>query len=86
MLARILVQGPANLYTSRATESLTLDLILPPCLLLRSIDTDELKQLLRKHNSAFTEEEIVEIGDLFYAGKVSLLSRVYLPVSCASRG
>lgn len=33
------------------------------------IDTDELKQLLRKHNSAFTEEEIYEIGELFYAGK-----------------
>jgi hypothetical protein len=33
------------------------------------IETDELKQLLRKHNSAFTEEEIVEIGELFYAGK-----------------
>ncbi|GAX14045.1 hypothetical protein FisN_5Lh031 [Fistulifera solaris] len=33
------------------------------------IDTDELKQLLRKHNSAFTEDEIVEIGELFYAGK-----------------
>jgi hypothetical protein len=25
--------------------------------------------LLRKHKSAFTEEEIVEIGELFYAGK-----------------
>jgi hypothetical protein len=33
-----------------------------------SIDTDELKQLLRKHQ-AFTEDEIVEIGELFYAGK-----------------
>jgi len=33
------------------------------------INTDELKQLLRKHNSAFTEDEIVEIGELFYAGK-----------------
>jgi len=33
------------------------------------IDTEELKQLLRKHNSAFTEEEIIEIGELFYAGK-----------------
>lgn len=33
------------------------------------IDTEELKQLLRGHNTAFTEEEIVEIGELFYAGK-----------------
>jgi regulator of sigma D len=33
------------------------------------LDADELKQLLRKHNSAFTEEEIMEIGELFYAGK-----------------
>jgi Alternative oxidase len=33
------------------------------------IQTDELKELLRKHNSAFTEDEIVEIGELFYAGK-----------------
>ena len=37
--------------------------------LYHRIDTDELKQLLRKHNSAFTEEEIFEIGELFYAGK-----------------
>jgi hypothetical protein len=33
------------------------------------IETEELKMLLRKHNNAFTEEEIVEIGELFYAGK-----------------
>ena len=33
------------------------------------IDTEELKALLRKHNNAFTEDEIVEIGELFYAGK-----------------
>eukprot|EP00527_Entomoneis_sp_CCMP2396_P004945 CAMPEP_0198142296 /NCGR_PEP_ID=MMETSP1443-20131203/5116_1 /TAXON_ID=186043 /ORGANISM="Entomoneis sp., Strain CCMP2396" /LENGTH=362 /DNA_ID=CAMNT_0043805267 /DNA_START=358 /DNA_END=1446 /DNA_ORIENTATION=+ len=33
------------------------------------IDTDELKSLLRKHQQAFTEEEIVQIGKLFYAGK-----------------
>jgi Alternative oxidase len=34
-----------------------------------SINTDELKQLLRKHKNAFTEEEISEIGELYYAGK-----------------
>lgn len=34
-----------------------------------SIDTEELKTLLRKHSQAFTEDEIVEIGELFYAGK-----------------
>ena len=28
-----------------------------------------MKQLLRKHNTAFTDDEIVEIGELFYAGK-----------------
>jgi len=33
------------------------------------IETDELKQLLRKHHSAFTEEEVFEIGEIFYAGK-----------------
>jgi hypothetical protein len=33
------------------------------------IDTDELKTLLSKHNNAFTVDEIVEIGELFYAGK-----------------
>jgi len=33
------------------------------------IDTDELKQLLHKHHAAFTDDEIVEIGELFYAGK-----------------
>lgn len=33
------------------------------------IDTEELKTLLRRHSSAFTEEEIVQIGELFYAGK-----------------
>ena len=37
--------------------------------ILTSIDTEELKTLLRKHNNAFTEDEIVEIGELFYAGK-----------------
>jgi len=31
------------------------------------IDADELKDLLRKHNSKFTDDEIVELGDLFYA-------------------
>jgi Alternative oxidase len=33
------------------------------------IDAGELKQLLRKHNNAFTDVEINEIGELFYAGK-----------------
>jgi len=33
------------------------------------LDTGELKNLLRKHQGAFTEEEIVQIGELFYAGK-----------------
>jgi len=32
------------------------------------IDAAELKKLLRKH-SAFSDEEIIEIGELFYAGK-----------------
>lgn len=34
------------------------------------LDSDELKQLLRKYSNAFSEQEIVEIGELFYAGKV----------------
>ncbi|KAL7568528.1 hypothetical protein ACA910_002644 [Epithemia clementina (nom. ined.)] len=33
------------------------------------LDTGELKNLLRKHKSAFTDEEISQIGELFYAGK-----------------
>lgn len=33
------------------------------------IEADELKQLLRRHPTAFTEDEIMEIGELFYAGK-----------------
>jgi hypothetical protein len=33
------------------------------------LDAGELKELLRKHHSAFTDNEIVEIGDLYYAGK-----------------
>ena len=33
------------------------------------IDASELKELLRKHHGAFTDKEIVEIGDLYYAGK-----------------
>jgi Alternative oxidase len=33
------------------------------------IEADELKNLLRRHPTAFTEAEIVEIGELFYAGK-----------------
>jgi Alternative oxidase len=36
---------------------------------LRRIEAEELKQLLRRHPTAFTEDEIVEIGELFYAGK-----------------
>lgn len=33
------------------------------------IDAEELKALLRRHSSAFTDEEIIEIGELFYASK-----------------
>jgi len=33
------------------------------------IDAEELKQLLKKHNSSFTDEEIIELGELYYAGK-----------------
>lgn len=35
----------------------------------KRLDAEELKELLRKHSSAFTDEEIVEIGNLYYAGK-----------------
>lgn len=35
----------------------------------RRLGCDELKDLLRKHKNAFTEDEIVQIGELFYAGK-----------------
>ena len=38
-------------------------------LLDQSIETDELKMLLRKHATAFTEDEITEIGEYYYAGK-----------------
>jgi len=33
------------------------------------INAEELKKLLHKHSSAFTDEEVLEIGELFYAGK-----------------
>jgi hypothetical protein len=33
------------------------------------LQADELKLLLRKHSTAFTDEEIMEISDLYYAGK-----------------
>lgn len=33
------------------------------------IDTEELKQLLRKHDAAFSHDEILELGELFYAGR-----------------
>ena len=33
------------------------------------MDPDELKELLRKHGDAFTDEEIVELGDLYYSAK-----------------
>lgn len=33
------------------------------------LDTEELTELLKKHHAAFTDEEIMEFADLFYAGK-----------------
>jgi hypothetical protein len=33
------------------------------------IDADELKALLKRHNTTFTDEEIIELGELYYAGK-----------------
>lgn len=33
------------------------------------LDSDELKQLLRKHAEVFTDEEIVELGEFYYAAK-----------------
>lgn len=33
------------------------------------IDADELKKLLKKHNDSFSDEEIIELGELYYAGK-----------------
>jgi hypothetical protein len=45
---------------------LSLSLLLPNHY---SIDTEELKKLLGKHTNAFTQDEIVQIGELFYAGK-----------------
>jgi hypothetical protein len=33
------------------------------------LDSDELKVLLRKYNDAFTDEEVHEIGELYYAAK-----------------
>ncbi len=38
-------------------------------IVLFRLDADELKQLLRKHNDVFTDREIVEIGELYYAAK-----------------
>mmetsp|Transcript_3692 Transcript_3692/g.8170 ORF Transcript_3692/g.8170 Transcript_3692/m.8170 type:complete len:482 (+) Transcript_3692:122-1567(+) len=31
------------------------------------IDSEELKELLKKHNSTFTDDEVVELSELFYA-------------------
>jgi hypothetical protein len=36
---------------------------------LNRLDADELKTLLRKHSAVFTDEEIVELGELYYAAK-----------------
>ena len=33
------------------------------------LDPEELKALLRKHSEAFTDEEIVELGELYYSAK-----------------
>jgi len=33
------------------------------------LDSDELKQLLKKHSDVFTDREIVELGELYYAAK-----------------
>jgi hypothetical protein len=33
------------------------------------IDADELRELLKKHNTSFTDEEIVELSELFYASR-----------------
>lgn len=33
------------------------------------VDTDDLTNLLKRHQSAYTDEEIVEFSDIFYAGK-----------------
>ena len=33
------------------------------------IDAHELRELLKKHNSTFTDEEIVELSELFYASR-----------------
>ena len=33
----------------------------------RKIDSKELEALLRKYNESFTEEEVIELGHLFYA-------------------
>ncbi len=38
------------------------------CLLDR-LDSDELKQLLKRHSNVFTDREIVELGELYYAAK-----------------
>ena len=33
------------------------------------LDSDELKQLLKRHGDVFTDREIVELGELYYAAK-----------------
>lgn len=33
------------------------------------IDAEELKQLLKRHSASFTDEQVIEIGELFYAAK-----------------
>lgn len=33
------------------------------------IDAQELRELLKKHNSTFTDDEIVELSELFYASR-----------------
>lgn len=39
------------------------------CVSSLRIDAEELKTLLKKHKSCFSDEEIIEIGEIYYAGK-----------------
>ena len=54
------------------------------------LDASELRELLKRHNSTFTDEEIVELSELFYvsrgAGAVPMEEFLNALDSAAARG
>ena len=36
---------------------------------IHSLDAEELKLILKKYSDTFTDEDVIELGNLFYVGK-----------------